>query len=321
MNRRLVGQFSSDYVLRWIRLATALFGDITTTIIFATITQANLGHLDQGPDRVRTWGALNKPAPNDLRRPITAHAAAAALGLPRETLRRKLNGLKAKGYVDETRDGVIIRAEAMLQPPLVATTVANTDLARDFCLKLQRAGLVSVDRMAAPELDEPLHRAIGRATNTFCLRYLENVMALSGGELVLGLTACALEGANIRHLAESGADLIGPIRTIPDSERRPITAAALAEEISLPRETTRRHLHRLIALGVCRAVPGGFIFTEARFNPERLATSLGRTAANVRQLYAALIGLGVMLPTRAPPFAETPAGLALGEPMGRRETV
>ncbi|MDO8377530.1 hypothetical protein [Phenylobacterium sp.] len=311
MNRRLVGQLSSDYVLRWIRQSTALFGDITTAMIFATITQANTAYLDQRPEGTRAWGTLQKPAPDDLRRPITAHAAAAALGLPRETLRRKLNGLKAEGYIEETPDGVIIRAEAMLQPRVIATVIANTELARDFCLRLQRAGVVSIDRPASADLDEPLHRAIGRATNTFCLRFLENVMALSAGDLMLGLTACALEGANIRRLAESATELVGPIRTIPDSVRQPITAVALAGEIGLPRETTRRHLHKLIGLGVCRALPGGFIFTEARFNPTRIAASLGRTAANVRQLHATLIGVGVMLPIRAAPLAAAPPEPAL----------
>lgn len=306
MNRRLVGQFSSDYVLRWIRLSTALFGDITTAIIFATITQANIAYLDQRSEGTRAWGALDTPAPDNLRRPITAYAAAAALGLPRETLRRKLNGLKAEGYVEETPDGVIIRAEAMLRPHLVAAVIANTDLARDFCLRLQRAGIVSVDRTGGADLEEPLHRAIGRATNTFCLRFLENVMALSAGDLMLGLTACALEAANIRGLADSATELVGPIRTIPDSVRHPTTAAALAKELGLPRETTRRHLHRLIALGVCRTVPGGFIFTEARLDSERVAASLARTAANARHLHATLIGAGVMLPmrvasVRAPP--------------------
>lgn len=310
MNRRLVGQFSSDYVLRWIRLSTALFGDITTTIIFATITQANTAYLDQRPEGIRAWGALDKPTPDNLRRPITAYAAAAALGLPRETLRRKLNVLKAEGYVEETPDGVIIRAEAMLQAQVVAAAIANTDLARDFCLKLQRAGVVPVDRTGGADLEEPLHRAIGRATNTFCLRFLENVMALSAGDLMLGLTACALEAANIRGLAESATELVGPIRTIPDSVRQPTTAVSLAKELGLPRETTRRHLHRLIALGVCRAVPGGFIFTEARLDSERIADSLARTAANARHLHATLIGAGVMLPTRVEP-ARAPSEPAL----------
>ncbi|WP_421932832.1 hypothetical protein [Phenylobacterium sp.] len=301
MNRRLVGQFSSDYVLRWFRLSTDLFGDITTTIIFATITQANTAYLDQRPEGGRDWGTLDRPAPDNLRRPITAHAAATALGLPRETLRRKLNSLKAEGYVEETPDGVIIRAEAMLRPPVVATVIANTDLARDFCLRLQRAGIVPIDRTGGADLEEPLHRAIGRATNTFCLRFLENVMALSGGDLMLGLTACALEAANIRGLAESATELVGPIRSIPDSVREPISAMSLARELGLPRETTRRHLHRLIALGVCRAAPGGFIFTEARLDADRITASLGRTAANVRHLHATLIGAGVMLPTRVEP--------------------
>lgn len=302
-NTRLIAVLAADYVVRWLQLRASHFGDITTAVVFATVSRANTAHLDRRPETARAWGALETPPTDDLRRPVTAYAAAAALGLPRETLRRRIKALGALGYLDETPEGMFIPARFMTTQGVMNDMRNTTILSRDFCLALRRAGLGPTPPRtpdgAVPE--PPLHRAISRATNAFCLRVLEDVTRLAGGDLMLALVTCALNDANLRHLAEEpGAPLLRPAAPLPESLRRPVAARALAKVLGLPAETTRRHLHRLIERRMCATVRGGFISIQDRIDWPTVAALFERTTANARQLEVTLTGLGIWNSDPAP---------------------
>lgn len=299
MSERRIGLISANYVLLWARLCSQLFGsDPLKAIIFATITQANTGHLDQHPETSRAWGVAERPPPDELRRRVTLYAVASALGVSRETLRRKVKALVREGYLAEDAGGVYVPPEATVTPRTLEVLRANTALARDFYLELTAAGVgQSSSSSPAPSPEVRLDRAIGRLTNTFCLRFLDNLACLGGGDVMLGLTACALEVSGTRHLLER-PELLPPGRAtpLPDAARKPVTALALSRELAIPRETARRHLHWWISRGVVRSVSGGFILSEQHFDWTPMGVLFSRTKANARQLEAGLRRTGILLP-------------------------
>lgn len=223
---------------------------------------------------------------------------ASALGVSRETLRRKVKALMREGYLAEDSGGVYVPAEKTLTPQALDVLRANTALARDFYLRLTAAGVGRhAPDPATPPQEGRLDRAIGRLTNTFCLRFLDNLTCLGDGDVMLGLTACALDVSSTRHLLDNPRRLLsGRATPLRDAERRPVTALALSKELAIPRETARRHLHRWIDRGVVRPVTRGFILSDQQIEWTHMGVLFSRTLADARRLEAALRPTGILIP-------------------------
>jgi hypothetical protein len=89
----------------------------------------------------------------------------------------------------------------------------------------------------------------------YFLRQLAVLSAPFGGDVLLAATFVAIAQASVKHLNEPG--LPSPLAVegvFPDGMRRPVTIAAVARTLGLPRETARRYVHRLIASGHCKPV-------------------------------------------------------------------
>jgi len=101
---------------------------------------------------------------------------------------------------------------------------------------------------AAPNL-----RPVLRAGCAFVLRVIANITKLAGGDLRSGLVFLALWTANMRPIMQSAAnDTYGGMDTLPPDEMiRPIAVHALSESLLIPYETTRRHVEKLVAKGLC----------------------------------------------------------------------
>lgn len=92
--------------LRMARLAHDCFpgDDLTDVVIYLTVVAASGGHVLRAPDLLAELDG--RPLPNAQKRPTAARAVAAATGLPRETVRRKLKALVAAGRLIEADDGL-----------------------------------------------------------------------------------------------------------------------------------------------------------------------------------------------------------------------
>jgi DNA-binding transcriptional ArsR family regulator len=291
MPERLINRLSTDFLVRWMRLAAAAHGgDILAAIVFATAYQVSTDHLPDGlvvpPDR--------DTSPRRPRRAITPSAIASALGQSRETVRRKVKALAGQGLLLESPEGIRVRQEALRSDAMRPTLVAMIRLVREVHPAFAAAGLPQ-EEPRAPQPAGLQPALVIRAANTFCLRMTETMKGPEG-DVVAMLLFCALSAANTRHLAiDPAAPYSRFAPALPDAARRPVTALALAADIGLSRETTRRHLAGLVAAGACRRVRGGFIVAEQIFETPQTRIMRARIAADARQFMASLVGTGLFL--------------------------
>jgi DNA-binding Lrp family transcriptional regulator len=250
-------------------------GDLLEALILATILQASTDHLD-------------RPTPPDSPRAISIYALASALGQPRETVRRKVKHLIALGLAMESPGGVRV-ADGGLEYECVRRHLIDlAEITRDFLAGLAECGLETTPARG-PSSPEAARALLLRATNTYCLRLIEDMSRQSGGDVMRPLLFSAITVANTRHIV-MGPDSPYALfsEPLPDSLRRPVTALALAVELGLPRETTRRYLAKLEALGGCRRIRGGYIVTEAAFGTPDAQALIERIQANARRFAVSL---------------------------------
>ena len=139
---RLVGRFSSEYMLRLLQLLTELHGgDLMTAIITQAIIAANTAHLDTRTADGPRYASLAQAPPDAVRRPISVLALSRSLGLPFETTRRHVNRLVAAGRCVRMKGGVIVPASALQHPKSNEATLTNLAYVRRFIRALKAAGV------------------------------------------------------------------------------------------------------------------------------------------------------------------------------------
>ena len=107
-NLRLKGIIVCDGLLRLCRLASDNFGnDLDRFVVYLAVISAGASHFQRDP-KLRSRYAGEEPLPDDLRLGISRRAIADSVGLPRETVRRKIAGLIAEGHVVE--EGGLVKA-------------------------------------------------------------------------------------------------------------------------------------------------------------------------------------------------------------------
>lgn len=151
--------------------------------------------------------------------------------------------------------------------------------------------------------DSKQQRLVVRIATDFFLRSLEISSSLQGRDMVRTIVFMTILQANVAHLTydqELAHRYAGVADMPPDSERRPITAHALAESLSVPYETMRRQVNRLVADGMCVRVgkQGVIVPSEVLARPEMLE-SLKRSYSNVQRMMQSLRKLGVAVPASA----------------------
>jgi hypothetical protein len=102
-NLRLKGLIVCEAISRLLRLISDNFDcDIDCFACYMAVISANLGRMRREP------GALSDEEPpiDDARLPVSRRAIAASVGLPRETVRRKVIELIQKGHLVEVRGGL-----------------------------------------------------------------------------------------------------------------------------------------------------------------------------------------------------------------------
>jgi len=135
-----------------------------------------------------------------------------------------------------------------------------------------------------------------RASTAYILRSVDLMSRVVGGDILTGVIFTAIVNANIRHLrpadlvAQTYSELADPA---PDEIRRPISVHALALELAVPYETTRRHVNRLIADGFCRRSDNGVVVPTEVLAREAIGTVLRKNYDNLRRLLGDLRDGGV----------------------------
>ena len=105
---------------------------------------------------------------------------------------------------------------------------------------------------------------LARLGSNYLLRVLANLTEAFDGDMVQAVVFMAISQAATDHLGlhreirDFGGDGV-----IPDELRRPVTVLSIANSLQMPRETTRRHVTRLLERGYCVQVQGRRVMIPA----------------------------------------------------------
>ena len=104
-NIRLKGAVACDSLLRLFSLSARLTGDLQSSAVYLAVISASVSAALRDPI-VRAKYATDIPLPDHMRRSVSRRAVAESLGLPRETVRRKVAALIGSGHLVIEGDGV-----------------------------------------------------------------------------------------------------------------------------------------------------------------------------------------------------------------------
>lgn len=237
--------------------------DPMDALLVATIIQANVDAATAGLDEQVAFGPLDRPPPDVARRRVSISRVADSLDLRFETVRRRVNRLKARGIIVADSAGVIV-PESYFHTPANATTVTAIDaLAEHTYWRLVDLGYFDDRPLPPPPYHPPEHpyRAVARHFTSYALRVGGEMRLLCGDymNLLLVLHLSHLNTAGLGDARDQGtvSHEAGPV--IDDPHKTAISVAALARETGVPFETTRRRLNRLAEQDICQQVEGGYI--------------------------------------------------------------
>lgn len=246
-------------------------------LLVLAINQANIAPLTRDHEARARYGDLDAPAPDEARRPVSINAVAASLGLPFETVRRRIRRLAAGQVCALSPEGVVVPASFLASPVYLQSVMLGHERLRRFYLELRDAGLVEALPPAAFETDGVPVRAAARLLADYVLRASEGLMR-EAGNVISVLTLVALLAA---ALAEEG-------RT------RGLSVRAVALRLQLSAETVRRHVAELVEEGLCARTSAGLLLTEAVLARPGVRALIAENAANVQRLLAGLAERGVI---------------------------
>lgn len=272
--------------------------DFTDALILAAMVQSNSATLAGDVALQQRYGVFEAPPPASVRRPISISAVSASLGLPFETVRRRMKRLVAAGVCDHSPDGVRYSDAMLASPEHLCILEAHYKLTRAFYGRLRRAGgieLFSPPQAPAWADDRPPLRVVYRLANDYFLRMMEHLIPqfpnLSRAFIVLAVVR--LNTAGFPDTLRGG-DGLDPRDYIPDSYRKPARASAVASELGLPGETVRRNLMALVEDGRCRKLPGGYIVPAEVLARANVITAWDANLRDLARLFGDLAETGVL---------------------------
>lgn len=149
------------------------------------------------------------------------------------------------------------------------------------------------------EAEKDRGRLALRASTRFFLKSVELLSrAVGDGDILRAVIFLAIVDANTRHLRPTdplSQAYAGTGVRVPDDIRRPISVHALALELALPYETTRRHVNALIAQGLCLRRDTGIIAPGEVLDRDNITATHRRNLENLRTLFSDLSDGGVEL--------------------------
>jgi hypothetical protein len=248
-------------------------------LLTMAINQANIAPLTRDPAARSRYGALEAPAPDNERRPVSVRAVAASMRLPYETARRHIRRLEAQGVCTLSAAGVVVPE----------TYLGSSDYVEAARRGHERLFLLYQDLRARGLLDplppshylegEPPVRGAVRLMSDYLLRTAEALVGRTG-ELIAGLVLLPLLAGSAG--VERPAAIAG------------VSVAALSRRIGIPAETVRRHAADLVAAGVCRQGAGGLSLADPDFEDGAWAGFLRENVSAVQRMFAGLAERGVV---------------------------
>lgn len=142
----------------------------------------------------------------------------------------------------------------------------------------------------APSLDN--RRATARVMTYEVLRGLAAMARHGRWDMIQFLVFSGVWSANTQHLLGPKARY-GELNDIPpDSQRRPVSQAALADMLCMPDDIVARYVEALIAEGIVERVGDGLVVPSAVFTRPEMMDGNNELYARVLSLVSALRGAG-----------------------------
>jgi DNA-binding Lrp family transcriptional regulator len=133
---RLCNRLLSEYYLRMMKLMIRQVGDPVNGLILLGVARANMA--GQAPDASAAAAFL----PGGSRRPASRSLVACQLGIPHETVRRRLIELEARGYCRAVRRGVVVDVRAVRHPDAIELFRRNQRHLLRLFARLRRSGVL-----------------------------------------------------------------------------------------------------------------------------------------------------------------------------------
>jgi len=292
--RRLLSRLTSAYLLDVLAIARGE-GDPLDTLIAAAIIQANVAGIRARADLQLAFAQADQPPPDELRRPVSMNAIASSLGLPFETVRRRIGALAAAGLCRFVEGGVIVPA-AVLKSPAFAKDAQGYERTRAFYEQVRGLGLLGDLPPPTAEIasDEPPVRTVWRLIGTYMLRVAEDLGQV--GRLLDAVILFEVFRSNTEHWPPEpmGREGTTAADLEPDRLRRPASTSALARRLGMSPETARRHVMRLAERGHLVRTDAGLVIPAEVLAQPRFQDALEANANHVHRLMSALSQLGVL---------------------------
>jgi hypothetical protein len=137
---RIVNAFMVEFALRYMREAAQLFDDdYVCAMIFLAVLEANGRHNIRQPYFLDDYSDARVSLPAELARPVSRKAISESLGLPRETVRRKVSSLVKQGFlVEDERGGVITARDVISREAFLAAQQRAIGYLRQLNADLRR---------------------------------------------------------------------------------------------------------------------------------------------------------------------------------------
>lgn len=263
--RRHVIRLGGDYFLNTVGAVTeAIDQDLIPSMLFLAIARDNTRNLTATDQGSTEHGALDEIPPDALRTPVSVYVVAREMSVPYETARRYVAKLIKAGLCERVRDGIIVPACVYERPALRQATLRNWDQTLAFLRALAQAGL---ERPPGQSADQDQRRQVVRLSTEFFLDEMAMLARTIASDPANALLYVAVVRANTWHLTvdpELFSKYAGLEAIPPDAARRPVSVYAMARDLRIPYETTRRYAHRLEQAGMVERTPSGGLVVPAR---------------------------------------------------------
>jgi DNA-binding IclR family transcriptional regulator len=248
-------------------------------LLLMAINQANIAPLTRDPEARIRYGALEHPAPDAERRPVSVRAVAASMRLPYETARRNIRRLEVQGVCVVNEAGVVVTGAFMLSPAYLQAAQLGHERVHALYRMLQAGQLLEPLPPANYDEREPPIRGAVRLISDFLLRASEAIVGRTG-DLVSTLVILPLLAASAGTDAEASPPQL--------------SVATIARRCQLPAETVRRHAAALVLEGVCESSARGLTLADHRLASPGWRSLLRENAVAVQRMFAGLSERGVV---------------------------
>lgn len=289
---RLGGEFQLDAARR---VARSTSRDVFTVLVFLEISRANVAALTASRETIaEPYAGVPGVPPDHLRTPVSIYMVARNLHMPYETARRHVRKLSQAGFCETVAGGVIIPAQAILDPRLLTAAAETWTATVAFVQEAGRLGVHAPGHNQSPSPDQ--FRQVNRLVTAYCLEAVCQMARAMDLDPASALLLRAVNLANVRHVThdpEAAQAHAGLADVLSDDERRPISVYGLAKDLLLPYETVRRTLLQLEAEGLVHRQDGGLIVpAEVVARPAVVAGIMG-LVASTEALLADLAAVGL----------------------------